>query len=297
MRTALLRRHEDKFAETERSYSQLSQGDRLRELLDELHRSEQKNATLETEIGAKSRELSDLRLNLRRIMVEGHDAQKRLKELRESTAAIQQSLTAMEHSYQEEIEVLRAQLSLEGSDRSRELQEIDEALRAQSADRKAAYAFADDAQVAALKEIEQQEERLRAAEQVVKTLEGLVISSQSKSSQLGKSRAALAEEVATLRMKKRQLESRVSTNEIMGTNREAKLRKMLQEAKAQLEAANLRIEAQSEQIRSKQKEIGLLQEEIDVHQKGIINAQSRFLQSVSPKKGRGRDRAQTSLLE
>jgi chromosome segregation ATPase len=204
--------------------------------------------------------------------------------VRASTAELQRSFAATEQRYQEEIVGLRAELSLEGGEESRELEAIDAAVRAQQSDRRADYAFADDAQASALQEIEQQEERLRTAEKVVKSLEEMLHQSQGRQAQLAKTRTALADEVAGLRMKKGQLESRLATNEILGANREGKLRKLLQEAKAQLEAANVRIDGQSEQIKSKQREIELLQEDIRTQQKGITTAQNRFLQTVSPKK-------------
>jgi predicted nucleic acid-binding Zn-ribbon protein len=287
MRTTQLRRDHARLSDTNRSFSQLSHGDRLRDLLAELQGSERRNTALETDIQSKSRELADCQANLRRVIVDVHDTAKRLKQVRESTAEVQRSFAATEQRYQEEIVALRAELSLEGGEESRELEAIDAAVRAQQSDRRADYAFADDAQVSALQEIEQQEERLRTAEKVVKSLEEMLHQSQGRQAQLAKTRTALADEVAGLRMKKGQLESRLATNEILGANREGKLRKLLQEAQAQLAAANVRIDGQSEQIKSKQREIELLQEDIRVQQKGIVSAQNRFLQAVSPK-GKGR---------
>jgi chromosome segregation ATPase len=293
----VVRRRAAKLSEAERSYSQISQGDRLRDLVEELERSEQRNLGLENEIAAKHRELTDLQSNLRRVVVDVHETSKRLKEIRESTDELQRSFAATERRYQEEIASLRAQLSLDGSDDSRELETIDAAVRTQHADRRADYAFADDAQIAALQEIEQHEEKLRTAEKVVKSLEEMLGQSQARQNQLAKTRAALADEVATLRIRKGQLEQRLATNEILGTNREAKIKKMLQEAKAQLEAANVRIDGQAEQIKSKQKEIELLEQDIDAQKKGIHSVQSRFLQNVSPRHSRGRTRNQRASAD
>jgi chromosome segregation ATPase len=288
IRTAQLRRDAGRLSDTNRSYSQLSHGDRLRALLGELQRSEERNASLETDIESKSRELAQWQTNLRRLIADVHDTSKRLKEVRESTAELQRSFALTEQRYQDEIGALRAELSLEGGEESRELEAIDAAVRAQQSDRRADYAFADDAQVSALQEIEQQQERLRTAEKVVKSLEEMVRQSQGRQAQLAKARAALADEVAGLQTRRGQLESRLATNEILGANREEKLRKLVQEAHAQLDAANVRIDGQSEQIKSKQREIELLQEDIRVQQKGITSAQSRFLQAVSPKHAKGK---------
>jgi chromosome segregation ATPase len=266
----------------------------LRDLVAELQRSEQRNADLEGEIASKGRELGELQTRLRRVVSDGREAARRLREVRESTAELQRTSAATEQQYQAEIAALRAQLSLEGSEESRELEAIDAAVRAQQSDRKADYAFADDAQLSALQEIEQHEEKLRTAEKVVKSLEEMVEQSQAKQAQLTKTRAALAEEVATLRMRKGQLESRLATNGILGSNKEEKLKRLLQDAKTQLEAANLRIDAQSEQIKSKQREIELLQDDIRAQQKGIASAQSRFMQSISPRSGKGKTRATIS---
>jgi chromosome segregation ATPase len=290
MRTAQLRRDAGRLSDTGKSYAQLSHGDRLRELLEELQRSEHRNECLETDIQSKSRELAEWQTNLRRLIVDVRDVSRRLKEVRESTAELQRSFAAAEQRYQEEIGALRAELSLEGGEEAQELEAIDAAVRAQQSDRRADYAFADDAQASALLEIEQHEEQLRTAEKVVKSLEEMLHESQGRQGQLAKARSALADEIAALRMKKGQLESRLATNEILGANREEKMQKLLQEANAQLEAANARIDGQSEQIKSKQREIELLQEDIRIQQKGIASAQSRFFHSVSPKQANGKAR-------
>jgi chromosome segregation ATPase len=117
-------------------------------------------------------------------------------------------------------------------------------------------------------------------------LEELQIVSQNKTMQLEKTKAGLADEVSELRVKKRQLESKISAGERSAGEKEDRMRKLLQEVKAQLEKANARIAAQSQQIESKQREIALLREEIDIHKKGILQAKDRFFQAVSPKKGR-----------
>ena len=98
----------------------------------------------------------------------------------------------------------------------------------------------------------------------------------------------MSEELNALRMKRRQLESTISTDGIMGNDREMKMRKMLQEAKAQLEASNIRIDGQSGQIRSKQKEIELLEQEIAAEKRQMRSVQDRFLRSVSPRANRSR---------
>lgn len=283
MRTALLRRVEDKFGETERDVSQISTSDKLRELVDELRRSESRNSSLESQIQVKNAQLNDLQMDLRAVITEGHEAAKRLKEIQASTSELQRSFALTEQQYQDEIAQLRARLSLESSEQSEQLSRMEEALKRQSAERKAAYAFADDAQLSAVKEVEEQEEKLRSAEKVVKSLEELLVSSQERNSQLEKARQSLYEELTSLKMQKRQLESTISTNSIMGSDRENKMRKMLQEAKAQLEASNVRIDGQSEQIKSKQREIQLLEEEIEVEKRQIRNVQSKFLRNVSPR--------------
>jgi predicted nucleic acid-binding Zn-ribbon protein len=265
----------------------------LRDLEKELRQSEQRNASLEGAIAAKGRELGELQTRLRRLVSEAHDTARQLRDVRQATAELQRSSAETEHAYQAEIAALRAELSLEGSEEARELEAIDAAVRAQQSDRRSDYAFADDAQLSAVQEIKQQEERLKTAEKVVKSLEEMVEQAQARQGQLAKTRDALADEVATLRGRKSQLESRLATNEILGANREGKLRKLLQEAKAQLEAANVRIDGQGEQIKSKQREIELLQEDIRVQEKSIAAAQSRFMKNVSPRQAKGRVKVST----
>ena len=288
MRTALLRRVEEKLGESERDASQIKTGDRLRELVDELRRSEARNAELETQIEMKGVELSDLQMELRNAIAEGHDAAKRLKEVQTATAELQKSFAATEQNYQDEIASLRARLSLENVDQSERLEQMEEALRRQTAERRAAYAFADDAQLSAMKEIEEQEERLASAQNVVKSLQELLETSQERATELERTRQTMSEELNALRMKRRQLESTISTDGIMGNDREMKMRKMLQEAKAQLEASNIRIDGQSGQIRSKQKEIELLEQEIAAEKRQMRSVQDRFLRSVSPRANRSR---------
>ena len=283
MRTALLRHVEDKLGETERDASQIKTGDRLRELVDELRRSEARNADLETQIEMKGVELSDLQMELRNAIQEGHDAEKRLRELQTATAELQKTFSVTEQEYQDEIAALRARLSLESSEQGERLSQMEEALRRQSAERKAAYAFADDAQMSAMKEIEDQEERLASAQKVVKSLQELLESSRERGTELERTRETMAEEVNALRMKRRQLESTISTDSIMANDREMKMRKMLQEAKAQLEASNIRIDGQSGQIRSKQREIELLEQEIAAEKRQMRSVQDKFLRNVSPK--------------
>ena len=283
MRTALLRRVEAKLGESERDASQITSGDRLRELVAELRRSEARNAELETQIEMKGVELSDLQLELRNAIAEGHDATKRLKELQAATAELQRTFSVTEQGYQEEIASLRARLSLENSEQDEKLARMEEAVRRQTAERKAAYAFADDAQMTAMKEVEVQEEKLASAQKVVKSLQELLETSQERGGELERTRQAMAEELNSLRMKRRQLESTISTDGIMGNDREMKMRKMLQEAKAQLEASNIRIDGQSGQIRSKQKEIELLEQEIAAEKRQTKTVQERFLRNVSPR--------------
>lgn len=283
MRTSLLRRVEDRVGESERDASQITSGDRLRNLIDELKRSEARNTELETQIEMKGVEVSDLQLALRNAVAEGHEASKKLKELQKATADLQKTFAVAEQEYQEEIASLRARLSLESSEQEAELARVEEAVRRQTAERRAAYAFADDAQMTAMKEVQEREERLASAQKVVKSLQELLETSRDRGSELERTRQAMAEELNALRMKKRQLESTISTDGIMANDRMMKMRKMVQEAKAQLESSSIRIDGQSGQIRSKQKEIELLEQEIAAEKRQMRTVQDRFLKNVSPR--------------
>ena len=285
MRSQVLRSMENKYVSVSKSIIQMSSGDRLKQLTEEIKRTERKNASLESEISVKTSQLSELQMSLRNATADGIEAAKRLKELKESTEALQNSLNSTEQKYQEEITQLRAQMSLQSKEANDELSRIDSELRKQAAERKAAYAFQDDAQLAAVAELQQQQEKLQQAQKIVKSLEDLLVSSQAKSEKLRNVKQTMIAELETLRMKKRQAETTFSTSRVVSADREQKMMQMLRESQEQLKSAQLRLDTQASQIQSKQQEIAMLQQDIAIEKTSIREAQNKFLSSMAPQRG------------
>lgn len=285
MRSQVLRSMENKYVSVSKSIIQMSSGDRLKQLTEEIKRTERKNASLESEISVKTSQLSELQMSLRNATADGIEAAKRLKELKESTEALQNSLNSTEQKYQEEITQLRAQMSLQSKEANDELSRIDSELRKQAAERKAAYAFQDDAQLAAVAELQQQQEKLQQAQKIVKSLEDLLVSSQAKSEKLRNVKQTMIAELETLRMKKRQAETTFSTSRVVSADREQKMMQMLRESQEQLKSAQLRLDTQASQIQSKQQEIAMLQQDIAIEKTSIREAQNKFLSSMAQQRG------------
>ena len=285
MRSQVLRAMENKYVSVSKSIIQMSNGDRLKQLTEEIKKTERKNASLESEISVKTSQLSELQMSLRNATADGIEAAKRLKELKESTEALQSSLNSTEQKYQEEITQLRAQMSLQSKEANDELSRIDTELRKQAAERKAAYAFQDDAQLAAVAELQQQQEKLQQAQKIVKSLEDLLVTSQAKSEKLRNVRQTMIAELETLRMKKRQAETTFSTSRVVSADREQKMLQMLRESQEQLKSAQLRLDTQASQIQSKQQEIAMLQQDIAIEKTSIREAQNKFLSSMSQQRG------------
>lgn len=285
MRSQVLRSMENKYVSVSKSIIQMSSGDRLKQLTEEIKRTERKNASLESEISVKTSQLSELQMSLRNATADGIEAAKRLKELKESTEALQNSLNSTEQKYQEEITQLRAQMSLQSKEANDELSRIDSELRKQAAERKAAYAFQDDAQLAAVAELQQQQEKLQQAQKIVKSLEDLLVSSQAKSEKLRNVKQTMIAELETLRMKKRQAETTFSTSRVVSADREQKMMQMLRESQEQLKSAQLRLDTQASQIQSKQQEIAMLQQNIAIEKTSIREAQNKFLSSMAQQRG------------
>ena len=285
MKAGLLRSMENKYISVSKSIRQLSTGEKLRQLTEEIKKTERKNASLEADISVKTSQISELQMSLRNATTDGIEAAKRLKDIKESTEKLQNSLASTEQKYQDEVTQLRAQMSLQSKEANEELSRIENELKKQAAERKAAYAFQDDAQLAAVSELQQHQDKLQAAQKVVKSLEDLLVASQSKSEKLKNAKQAMLAELETLKMKRRQMETTFSTSKVVNNDREQKMMLMLRESQEQLKSAQLRLDTQASQIQSKQHEIAMLQQDIAIAKSSIREAQNKFLSNMAQQRG------------
>lgn len=285
MRSQMLNAMENKYVSLSKSIISMTSGDRLRQLTEQIKKTEQQNASLEADISLKTSQLSELQMSLRNTTTDGIEATKRLKELKESTEALQNSLAATEQKYQEEITQLRAQISLQSQHSNDELMRIDNELRKQAAERKAAYAFQDDAQLAAVTELQQQQEKFAAAKKLVKNFEDLLVASKAKTEKLKNAKQTMLAELETLRMKRRQMESTFSTSRVAHADREQKMMTMLHECQEEIKSAQLTLDTQASQIESKQHEIMMLEQDIAIAKASMTEAQNNFISSMSQQRG------------
>lgn len=277
IRTAFLRNAADDLDEASKNASQVQQTSKVRELLEELDKTTQKNNDLENEIQSKTDHIQELQQQLRELTAQDAEAGKKLLQVQAQTQQIQDSLVATEQNYQSEVASLKTQLSLAESGTSEELDKISKELQQQQADRQAATAFVDAAQAHAQSELEQYQDKLRQAESVVRSFKDLLQTAEERTEKLSKSKELMSAELENLRIKKRQLEASQASTKGRAQDKEEKLRRLIKEAQDELHIAMNKYDTQNHELESQREEMRMLQEEIQRYKTRASQARARFM--------------------
>ena len=279
IRNTFIRSATDNYEEASKNASQVQQTSKVRELLEELGKTTQRNNELENEIQQKTDQLQSLQQHLRGLTAQDAEADKKLQQVKNQTKILQDSLVAVEQKYQSEIASLKTQLSLAESSTNEELEKITKDLQQQQADRQAASAFVDAAQAHAQAELEQYQEKLRKAEGVVRSFQGLLQNAKDRTEKLRKSKELMSAELENLRIKKRQLEASHVSTRGRAQDKEDKLKRLIKEAQEELNIAMNKYDGQNHEIDSQREEIRMLQEEIQRYKTRASQARAKFLSS------------------
>ncbi|EAY09759.1 hypothetical protein TVAG_414100 [Trichomonas vaginalis G3] len=262
LRTSFMRTVDNAYDEASRDASQVQPNNRIKELIAELDRTTKENIDLQNEIDVKTERLKELQSQLQDITDDDREAEKRLQQVQSQTDSIQASLVETERKYQEEIATLRTQLSLVKAGNNEELERIKQEVDQQNADRMAASAFVDAAMASAQAEFEEQSEKLKAAENIVKNFQELLQAAKDRADKLEQSRKKMAADLESLKIRKKHLEVSKASSLNLAQEKEDRIKERLSKAKEDLTIAMNKVEVQNEQIQSQRDEIRMLQDQI-----------------------------------